>query len=463
LLTGALSAAPALAGERPPVGAPAPAASSDGWRLAAAGGAPPWLTFGLDERLRFETLDEDFRATAQGGGAALVNRLLVRGEVRVAPLVVGLELADARAWSAPGTLLNTGIVDPLELLRAYVGLRFEGLLRPGDVATLTVGRLTLDVGSRRLLARNDFRNTINSFTGVDLQYVTPGQHLLRGLVVVPVDRLPSGAEALARNAVQFNLERWNQLLWGLFVGSAPGWFDAQLEGFVFGLHERDAEGLPTLHRNLLTPGVRLWRAPQAGRLDFEVEGLLQLGASRASAAASDELDLAHVAGSLHAEVGFRANLPATPRLALAWDFASGDADPGDGQNNHFDPLFAARRFEWGPSGLYGALGRSNLNSPGARLELAPHRLVDGFVAWRAAWLASARDGWAAAGLRDETGASGTFMGQQLEGRVRITLAPKNLALDVGAAVFFAGDFTRATQPRAWRESTYVYLQWSAWL
>ncbi len=424
---------------------------------------PKWLTVELEERARFEALSSDFRSASKPDGAALVNRLLLRSEVRFESFVGGLELADSRAIATSGTLLNTTIVDPFEVLRAYVGLTFSGLLAPADVATVTLGRLTLDIGSRRLQARNEFRNTINTFTGLELKYLTPEKHLLRGFASVPVERLPTGDAALARNDVQFNVERFNRFWWGLFFGSAPGHLEMQFEGYLFGLHERDAEGLPTTNRNLVTPGVRLFRAPKVGALDFQFEGMAQLGTVRASTMSSEQHDLEHWAGSLHAQVGYLARLRFLPRLSVAWDFASGDADPTDDKSNRFDPLYGARRFEWGPTGLYGAFSRTNINSAVARLELAPHERIDAFVSWRAVWLASASDGWVVAGLRDKSGASGSFVGDQLEGRVRFKVGQNNLAFDVGGALFFAGEFTRATQPRGVTQSAYGYVQVSAWL
>ncbi len=121
-------------------------------------------------------------------------------------------------------------------------------------------------------------------------------------------------------------------------------------------------------------------------------------------------------------------------------------------------LFGARRFDWGPTGIYGALARSNVNAPGMRLDLAPHKTVDFFGAYRAVWLASARDAWTTAGLRDELGESGMFVGHQIEGRVRWHVWPQNLSLDVGGAYLIRGDFVEHVVGEELSPTAYFYTQ-----
>ncbi len=168
--------------------------------------------------------------------------------------------------------------------------------------------------------------------------------------------------------------------------------------------------------------------------------MLQLGTSRASKKATDTTDLTHRAASVHASGGYRLDVAWSPRLALQYDFASGDGDPGDERNGRFDPLFGARRFELGPTGIFGAFARSNISSPGLRVEVAPHKKVDAFAGYRLYWLASARDEWTTAKLVDPSGSSGTFVGHQLEARVRWNVLPKNLSFEVGGAYLIRGEF-----------------------
>lgn len=298
---------------------------------------------------------------------------------------------------------------------------------PGDAASLTAGRLTLDLGSRRLVARQESRNTVNAFTGLDLQWTSPRHDVVRTFAVMPVVRLPSGPAELNDNRAELDRKNTDALFWAAFFQSRPLNARVTLEAYVLGLYERDSDIAPSSNRRLLTPGLRTLRPPAPGELDFQLEFMGQFGRSRASAAATDTADLEHLALSLHASSGFQFEVPWSPRVALQYDYASGDRAPDSNTNNRFDPLFCARRFDFGPVGLYGAIARSNMSSPGLRVEVRPHRMLDALAAYRLAWLASPRDGWTTAALRDPSGASGSFVGQQAETRVRWHMLPRNLS------------------------------------
>lgn len=430
------------------------------WRLGDALGAPGWLTLGLEHRVRFEHLENDFRAMDPGDPTALVMRTLVRAEVEHAWLVAKIELLDARAYASDDTPLNTTIVNPLDLLAGYAGIRLEGVVVDGDVLAVAMGRMTLDVGSRRLVARNEYRNTINAFTGVDVQWEDADERALRAFAVMPVQRLPTDAEALADNDLELDREITDALLWGAF-GAMPLGADVRVEGYVFGLHERDADDAPSANRQLITPGFRVLRAPAVRRLDVQLEAMLQLGTARASTASSETEDLPVRAASLHVSTGYTLDGAWQPRLSLAYDFASGDRDPTDDELERFDPLFGARRFELGPTSLYGAIARSNVSSPGVRVAVAPHARVEAFAAYRLVWLASARDAWTTAGVRDPSGEAGSFVGQQIEARVRWHAVPKNLALELDVAYLRRGRFAREAPGTRDAPAAYIAAQLTA--
>ena len=96
-------------------------------------------------------------------------------------------------------------------------------------------------------------------------------------------------------------------------------------------------------------------------------------------------DLDHFAHFHHLSLGYSFDVPWSPRLSLHYDYASGDDDPSDGDNSRYDTLFGSRRFDYGPTSIYGAFARSNINTPGVRLALEPsheivaHRLGIGHV------------------------------------------------------------------------------------
>lgn len=425
------------------------------WRLSGALESPAWLRFGLEQRTRFERLKDDFRATHAGDSTGVLLRTLLDVQLVSGPFTADVELIDARAYTTDGTPLNTTLIDPLDVLQAHGRLRAADVLAAGDALTVTIGRQTMDLGSRRLLARNAFRNTINAFDGVDLQWSRAKQHALRTFAVMPVRRLPQDADALGDNELELDRGNTNAVLWGAYAGAVRS--EGQVEGYVLGLHERDGVDTASTNRQLVTAGARALRTPRAGRLDFQVEGIVQLGTSRASTMATDTEDLSHRAASAHASIGYQHDHAWKPRAALSYDFASGDGDPDDGVAGRFDPLFGARRFDFGPTSLYGAIARTNVNTPGVKLEAAPRTGLDGFVGYRAVWLAAARDAWVPAGLRDRTGDAGTFVGQQVEAQVRWSALPKNLAVELDAAYLIRGGFAREVANRT-APATYVAVQ-----
>jgi len=383
---------------------PASASANEPWTLDEAL-LPERVSLRITHRARYESLDDPFRAGQTEDAEGLMLRTLVHGQLRLFDEIrVGAELIDARAYYTDATPLDTTIVDSVELLRAYLDLTLPGVL--GGSLHAQAGRLTLDVGSRRFVARNRFRNTINAFTGIDLDWTGSGPREgreLRAFWTLPVQRLPSDADALGRNAIEFDAESLDVQLWGLF-GATDLPDLGRLELFVFGLHERDGPDRPTRNRQLYTPGFRWWLAAEPGQLDVTFESALQFGHARASASATEDLDV--FGYFVHAELGYTFDALCRPRVAIQYDLASGDDDPDDEDYGRFDTLYGARRFDFGPTGIYGPFARANLHTPGVRVQVQPHPTLTSFAAVRGFWLASARDAWTTAGIQDPSGSPG---------------------------------------------------------
>lgn len=414
------------------------------------------LRLSVDHRTRFEHLAHDYRAARTADLTGLSLRTLVAADVGGSGTRLSVELEDSRAYASQGAPLNTTHVDAVELLQASLTVRRPGVLSAGDDVALRVGRFTMNLGSRRLVARSVFRNTISAFTGVELLRTTPAA-AVRVFAVVPVTRRPSGATDVADNRVRLDREDADALLWGAGYESSSWAPDLRFEARVVGLLERDGSSVPSRNRRLITPDVRVLRAAAPGRADFELEAMVQLGTSRATADPGDTRDLSHRALAAHASAGYGFPGPWAPHVAIQYDYASGDRDPDDGHDNRFDPLFGARAFELSASGLYGAFARSNIGSPGVRVEVSPRDALSFMGALRLYWLASARDAWGTAGLRDSTGSSGRFLGRQLEGRAHASILPGHLTLDVGGAWLSRGEFARAVGGRS-DPAIYLYSQ-----
>jgi len=422
-------------------------------RLRDTGWLPEWLDIRTEQRARYESLDGQSRAGRSGGDQALALRTSLSADVRLQPVGIFLEGMDSRQYlSDAGSPIDNTMVDTLELLQAHA--RWDaGRLVPGGTNTVRVGREALDLGMRRLVARNAFRNTINSFLGVDWLWHADGGGSVRGFAFLPVKRLPSDADRLLDNEPGWNTQSWDVQFHGIYAESPT--LTAGLKAEAYWLHLQEEAAPDTRRRRLHTPGLRLYRNPAPGRWDVEVESAVQLGSSRTATGIVGR-DLDHVAYLVHAGAGWTFDAHGRPRVGLRFDEASGDHDPSDGRNGRFDTLYGARRFEFGPTGLYGAVARANLRSPEVFASVRPFQGWEAGAGWRWVWLAEARDAWTPGNIRDPAGLSGTHVGDQLELRLRWDALPGNLRVEGGMAHLFAGDFLRRA-PNSTRQGDVQYL------
>jgi hypothetical protein len=408
-------------------------------------------------RIRFENVDEQYRGNLNGGDQALVFRTVVMAKLNFKQIKFAAEMLDSRAELADsGTPLNGSVVNPLELLQAYIEVPMDNLLGQGSKSIIRGGRITMDVGSRRLVARNRFRNTINGFTGIDWQWQGADKQKFRFFYTLPVQRLFSGSAL--DNEARFDKEHEQVRFWGVYYSPAKLVWGDELEFYFLGLNEEDVTGvLSTRDRDLYTPGFRLYREPKKNQFDYQVESIFQFGESRSSTTSTIELD--HFAYFHHVEIGYSFDTRWSPRLIIQYDYASGDDDPGDSENNRFDTLYGARRFDFGPTSIYGPFARANLSTPAVRLQLKPASNVTSFLALRGYWLASDNDAWTTARITNVAGQSDNYIGTQIEARVRWEVVPENIRVEVGAAHLFAGDVMDGAGKS---DATYLYSQAVFW-
>lgn len=368
-----------------------------------------------------------------------------------------MRLFDEPADATP----TNGQVNTVDLLQGYVSGTFADAFGAGDRLHVVVGRQTIDLGSRRLVARNIYRNTINAFTGVNGLWTGADGRSLRAFAVLPVQRLPGNGDrqALLDGDPRFDQERGGVRFWGL-VGGIPGaLWGADLEPYYYGLHEQDSQDLATADRHLATFGARLNRAPDRGAVHFELETAWQTG-TRSTTAASGAPNLDHLAYFHHVSAGYTFDHVTLPRADLVFDMASGDRDPGDGEDNRFDTLFGVPRPDYGPTGIYRAVDRANLVSPGVRLTVRPAPRTEIMLLQRFNYLASDRDAWTN-GYVDPSGRSGSHIGDTSELRIRYDLEPGGVRLECGAAYFAAGTFAEtAPGAAAPNDAVYGYVQTS---
>ncbi|MCU0864022.1 MAG: alginate export family protein [Planctomycetes bacterium] len=443
--------------------APKPAAADEPkpWRLNEVLGGPSWLKISGEQRTRYESLHDQFRfrnanATPPGRGFGADEDVLA---LRTSVLLQGkgdqfggaFEFLDARQYGIDDTgFADATMVNTADVLQLYLDVEL-GELGAGK-HKLRVGREAVDLGNRRLMARNAYRNTINAFTGASWLWADP-THSFRAFWTLPVDRRPGDFASVQDNEWELDDQDRDLQFFGAYYDHKLD-DRTNLEFYVFGL---DESGATTRRRELYTPGLRLNRARKKGEFQYELELTGQFGESKANTTASSP-GLDHLAGFATIAGGYTFDATWTPQVIASWSWASGDQDPNDRDNERFDTLFGARRFEYGPTGIWGAVARANLNSPELRLNLQPSKTVDLMFAVRGVWLASERDAWTASGLRDRSGSSGTDVGTQYEARLRWDVLPKSFNLELGGAYLAEGSFQDRASANQGRDAAYGYVQ-----
>jgi hypothetical protein len=197
----------------------------------------------------------------------------------------------------------------------------------------------------------------------------------------------------------------------------------------------------TRNRRYFTTGMRFYSKPAKAEFDFSLEAIGQFGTVRATTNASDGKNLSHQAWYQHLDIGYTFDTAWQPRFAVEYDYASGDKNPNDNKDQRFDTLYGARRFDYGPTGIYGAFSRTNLNTPDYRFAFSPLKDVQTTFTHRFFWLAQKTDSWGSSGLQDKTGRSGDFVGHQLEITTRWDVN-SSLNLETGWTHLFKGQFAK---------------------
>ncbi|HEX7873764.1 MAG TPA: alginate export family protein [Sphingobium sp.] len=426
--------------------APAPA-SSEGLDLSGS------------MRLRYETVDGQVRPGFNAADDLLDLRTIVAATYKSGPFRAGAEVYDSRSWLANNrTPISTNEVNALELVSAWVGVDIAHPFGPGTSIGLQAGRMQIDIGSRRLVAADDYRNTTNGFTGIraDLRLKTAKATLI---YVLPQQRRPDDLASVLDNKIKFDHEGFDQLLWGGLLTRPKTLGAATLELGYFHLGEHDTPGRPTRDRSLNSFDARVIRDPAPGAVDYELEGIYQSGHISASTA-DGAARLPVSAWFAHADIGYTFFDAWKTHIMAELDIASGDK--AGGTYTRFDSLFGMRRADLGPVGLYNVVARTNVLTPGARIETTPGKRMDLMLSYRLLWLAEATDSFSGTGVRDASGGSGNFAGHQIDARVRTWIVPRKLRFEVDGVWLAKGRFlTDAPNAPLTGDSKYLSLNLTA--
>ncbi|MEZ5419288.1 MAG: alginate export family protein [Vicinamibacterales bacterium] len=398
---------------------------------------PPWLQVHAEHRTRYESVDFRYRANEVGADQAFNFRTRLQVRLTSPHAFAYSEVQDSRiALDDSASTVGISQVLNTHVLQLHGGLVWKDVGARKLTWQVEAGRFSRDFGFRRVISRSIYRNTTNAFDGV-IGKVAGGTWSVQALGFRPVLYVyPS----LDRDP------RFTRLRVGGVYASSTRLPAANAD--VYGLVWRDGRAAPAAtRRSLTTVGARVFgKGGPAGRAEYEVESALQVGHVG---------PLDHRAWFGHAQAGYTWTAPWRPRLLAIADYASGDADPGDGRSGAYDLLIGARRFEFGPMGINGLIPRSNIVSPGLWLITRPTAPLETGVQLRGVWLAEVRDRWRSTGLVDPTGAAGRHVGEQVEWRTRYRVTP-HLDFDGGLTVFREGRFVRTLKPSPHGYAVHVY-------
>jgi hypothetical protein len=414
-----------------------------------------WLDIGLDYRFRYEARDNDFRRKSDTIDEPILLR--TRGYVAIKdildPLRFTLEVEDARRNHSQFTReFDTRDVNYAEPIQAYLELFFkETPLGKDDLGnnrpiSIKAGRQAFEFTDRRLLARNEWRNTTNNFQGVR---ATIGQQKndwqLDLLALKPVQRLTNQLDEVDHAQDFFGvIGDWRR--WSEYVTLQPYYYLLKQEGseVKYDANGKDAAANTKIDREIHTAGLRAYSVIGNTGWDYDVSYVKQWGnQDRLSSSGAFIADLDHDAYAYNAELGYSFNHAWKPRLSVFYGFASGDKNPTDGKNHRFERLFGFAR-PWSNDDYF---QMENISAPKVRAEFEPQLSwlpglkVDAGYSWYR--LDSDRDRWNGAGLRDNTGQSGKDVGEEFDVRLRFPIN-KQISANIGYAHFWAGDFTKAT-------------------
>ncbi len=412
------------------------------WNLHDYLQLPNWLELNIEQRTRYETLSGSYRKGTNGGDQQIPLQTSLWLAAHLNHFRIAGEFLDARQWgSDSGSGVNNTQVNSADLIQAYLAWSTQNLAYSGYGAEFMIGRQTLNLGSRRLVARNYFRNTINSFEAIKFRLTDYENWQLQAFVSLPVNRYPSASNDILQGGQSFDTADGHTWFSGFFLEGFNLMGKLNSELYLYHLDESDSEKVATRNRRYFTPGLRLFIKPIKGNFDFQSETIGQFGSVRATNLNTDNLNLTHKAWYQHLDIGYTFDIVWSPRLAFEYDYASGDHNPNDNIDQRFDSLYGARRFDFNPTGIYGAFSRSNINSPGYRINFSPNSTIQAQIDHRFFWLAAAKDMWTTANLQDKTGNTKDFIGHQLDISLRWDMN-SSLNLETGWAHLFKGAFAK---------------------
>lgn len=452
-----------------------------GWKpgdpITAADGM---LTFDVQERLRFEWRDNNFDFNS--GAEAITDDAYLLQRVKIGLRIkpddwwnIYLQAQDSREINSqrpddPGFFGSEGD-SAIGLKQASVTYANYKELPFG----ITLGRQELIYGDERLIGAFDWNNIGRVFDGVKMRFQQLNWNL-EGFAVMPVNMRIN----------QFNDTDTNDRFFGLhysmnYIPKQTTDFFVYFRnksntgsGFPTGGYTREtdkpANGTPgTQKGDYATFGTRVKSTPgQLGSWDYTFEANGQVGDISSNAADTSLLnattrrrDLLAFAGFVQG--GYTFEGPMRARIGAGYDYATGDGNPTDSENNSFQNLFPTNHKFYGFMDLF---AWRNLHNPRVNFSITPVEKLTLSLDYHAFFLDTAGDPWFRANGFTPVRAVSTrrnvsnFAGQELDFVARYPLF-KWMRLEAGYSHFFAGDYLRtAGSPNSDADFTYFQTVFS---
>jgi len=400
-----------------------------------------WLELGFESRMRYEHRHNDIRRIEGGNDDPIFlrNRAWIGIKDILDPFRFAVEFQDSR-------IVNNRFIstdqerNEYDLLNAYGELYFKKALGADDRGNdrpirFRVGRMAYEATDRRFIARNEWRNTTNTFEGFRLNLGREANDWEVDLFgMQPVRRL------------QTKFDEANDHLWFFgAIGTWRRWSDiVTIQPYYMGQKQTaDPTGFTAtnrLDREIHMPGFRAY-GNVGNWFDFDVSYNRQFGYTGPNSIEAQGYTI---------ELGKTFNHAWKPRIGLFYGYASGDKNPNDNVDNRFDRFFGfARPWSADHYVIY-----ENLKAPKIRFEFSPTQKLGFELGYGGYWLASGTDrmfdildgnisntvkdpGF----NRDRTGKSGDFGGHAFEGRIRYQ-ATSRISTILGYTHFTAGEFVK---------------------
>ncbi|WP_420933826.1 alginate export family protein [Alteromonas sp. A081] len=392
-------------------------------------------------RTRYEYFDSQLGAV-QKTDDVIATRISSQLTLQKGPFALDAELVDSRLFrSSEFTPLGTDDINTTE--PTQLSISWKSQLNDRDKTaqiselSLKAGRFTMDIGSRRLVARNRFRNTINTFDGLKADY-RKESFSTTFFYTFPVSRFPERYTEESASEFELDKSSSNQRFYGFFSDVETDRLNLAFYAFRDRFTSIDKSGQtgPQSNTQRNTFG-HLAKVALTNNTTLDYEVAFQRG-NRGFQAIRAEFIHTAVTSSLD-----------NVNMQLFFDKATGD-DPATDTYEGFSTLFGARRFEFGPTGIFGLFARDNMSSPGISTQVAINEYTELQLKYRYFNIHKSGNSGRLNGIAL---ANHDFLGTLFELRLRLQLNP-SIKLEAGFAKSRLNEALLLSQP----VNNYGYLQ-----